>query len=76
MENKIPNDTREVSIEINRRQCTSCGKCTEACRRQVLVLVKNGFHKHVEVIHPELCTGCLQCMSVCRHRSIEVRRTR
>jgi MinD superfamily P-loop ATPase len=46
---------------VNKEKCVSCGKCSEACRANAIVQVKN----KPPIIVEEVCTGCMACQIVC-----------
>lgn len=54
-------------IEINQK-CTACGRCVEACPRDVLRLE----NKKLEVKNLMACTLCRACVEACREDAIEV----
>jgi len=47
-------------LEINRRECTGCEACLEACPFGALALDEDG-----KAVVNELCTACRACLDVC-----------
>jgi len=50
-------------IRRNKKSCTDCGQCTQACPALLPV------HNSRMIYSPE-CTGCLTCVSSCPHDSL------
>lgn len=61
-------------ILINTKSCDACGKCIEACPKEVLGKVNIIFHKHAHVDEAEQCIGCLKCVKACPQNAIISRR--
>lgn len=51
---------------INQKECTGCGECIYACRRQLLA-IKDGI---LYIKNEQLCNECGDCSSVCAYRAI------
>jgi MinD superfamily P-loop ATPase len=47
--------------EWNTEKCTKCGKCSEVCRANAIVRIKNKY----PVFIPEQCNGCGACIIAC-----------
>ena len=61
-------------LDIDKDKCTACGKCIEACSRQVLKIVGIKFlinHRHISVARHEECIGCLSCVEACPENAIQ-----
>lgn len=54
-------------VEFDLRRCQACGRCVEACPRQVLGMVAFFRHRHVHVDHADRCRGCRACAAACPH---------
>ncbi|MEA3365640.1 MAG: 4Fe-4S binding protein, partial [Candidatus Hydrogenedentes bacterium] len=50
-----------VSVKIDPKECTGCGKCIEVCRFNAIRRTENGKYE----ILPNLCEGCGACELVC-----------
>ncbi|MGS0763400.1 4Fe-4S dicluster domain-containing protein [Syntrophomonas curvata] len=61
-------------IMINIEKCVACGKCIEACPKEVLGKVNVIFHKHAHIDKTEQCVGCLKCVKACPQNAIISRR--
>ena len=48
-------------ITIEEASCTGCGKCTELCPGEAIILPSRS---HFEIDAPQ-CTGCGECSSIC-----------
>lgn len=53
---------------IDRRRCTLCGRCLEACPTQAL----EETAETVVLAHPESCTLCTICELSCPHNAISL----
>lgn len=61
-------------ILINTKSCDACGKCIEACPKEVLGKVNIIFHKHAHINEAKQCIGCLKCVKACPQNAIIPRR--
>ncbi|MBN2008704.1 ATP-binding protein [candidate division KSB1 bacterium] len=50
---------------VDLSKCTYCGKCSEICEFNAIVVVKNNV-----LVFPELCHSCAGCWLVCPHGAI------
>ena len=57
-------------IQLNRKSCTACWSCAEACHNGVMGKVDVFGHRHAKIAHPELCAGCLKCVKACTSGAI------
>jgi MinD superfamily P-loop ATPase len=48
------------------KKCIKCGKCSEACRANAIVFVKEKY----PIFVPDLCIGCNACRIVCPTKAI------
>ncbi len=55
-------------VKINRKLCTSCGNCVEACPFGVLE-IKDG---KAVVANQEKCQKCGACISACPNNAIKI----
>ncbi|MFC2661599.1 MAG: ferredoxin family protein [Eubacterium sp.] len=51
-----------MSIQIDKKKCIGCGRCTEACPGN---LIRLNEEKKAEIRILEDCWGCTSCMKVC-----------
>jgi len=51
--------------EVDRAKCNLCGKCTQICAYNAIVIVKGKL-----LIFPELCHGCGACSYLCPQNAI------
>jgi ferredoxin len=58
-----------VSLELNRGECTGCGRCIEVCPRSVLTLQE----RKVEIINRDQCIECGACRRNCAFNAISVK---
>jgi len=55
-----------VSIpDVDLSRCTFCGKCSEICQFNAIVVIKNNV-----LVFPELCHSCAGCWLVCPEQCI------
>jgi len=62
-------EQRKVTIpvpKVNLLKCDRCGKCSEICRYNAIIVVKEEV-----LIFPEICHGCGGCNLVCPRGAIE-----
>jgi DNA-directed RNA polymerase subunit D len=50
-------------VQLNEKECDSCGKCVDACPKRVLSLSEAG--KKLELRNISECTVCRDCVDVC-----------
>jgi len=55
-------------IEIDKEKCTLCGKCVEACPKNILAIE----NKKLEVKDLMACTMCKACAEACPEEAIEI----
>jgi MinD superfamily P-loop ATPase len=53
---------------IDRKKCTLCGDCVNACKTQALAIQND----QVIFTKPELCNYCADCEGVCAQSAIRV----
>jgi NAD-dependent dihydropyrimidine dehydrogenase PreA subunit len=58
-----------VSLELNRGECTGCGRCIEVCPRRVLNLQE----RKAEIINRDQCIECGACQRNCAFNAISVK---
>jgi MinD superfamily P-loop ATPase len=61
-------DVKTISTpvpEVDMEKCTLCGKCSEICQFQAIVVIGETV-----LPFPELCHSCGGCMEVCREKAI------
>ena len=51
--------------EVDLSKCTFCGKCSEICQFNAIVVIKNSV-----LVFPELCHSCAGCWQVCPDQCI------
>ena len=54
--------------EIDSKQCTLCGKCSDFCQFNALFIGKKGI-----IVYPEMCHSCGGCTLVCPEGAISER---
>ena len=59
-----------MSIQIDKKTCIGCGRCTEACPGN---LIRLNEEKKAEIRILEDCWGCTSCMKVCPAGAIRFR---
>jgi ferredoxin len=52
-------------VWVNPRNCNACGRCLDACPKQVLGVDGFFWHRHVVLENPDACNGCKNCLHVC-----------
>jgi len=52
--------------EINKAQCTTCGKCVEWCPEDAITL----YDDYAEIDEAK-CIGCGECVAVCRFNAVD-----
>ncbi len=52
-------------VQVDRRRCTGCGRCLEACPTGAIRLVDG-----VAAIEVSLCRGCQACLEACPNGAI------
>ena len=62
---KVETEAKVAIPEINTQECTSCGKCQEACQFNALLIFKDN-----NMFFPELCHSCGACMLACQPAAI------
>ncbi len=63
--NKIRDVNKKIPI-IDSKKCNSCGKCSEKCNFNALVIFEDK-----QIVHQELCHGCGLCKLVCPTNAIK-----
>jgi MinD superfamily P-loop ATPase len=61
-------DVKTISVpvpEVDMEKCTLCGKCSEICQFQAIVVIGETV-----LPFPELCHSCGGCMEVCPEKAI------
>ena len=53
-----------MSVRIDEKRCTACGKCVEVCTGSLLRIGEES-EKKVTLPHPENCWGCASCVKEC-----------
>ena len=56
-----------MSILIDRKRCTGCGRCAEACPGNLIFRDEDG---RAYLKHPEDCWGCASCLKECRFQAV------
>jgi len=56
-----------MSIQIQKTDCTGCGKCIEACPGN---LIKKDSEGKACIRHPRDCWGCTSCVKECAKGAI------
>lgn len=51
--------------EVDKSKCTYCGKCSEICQYNAIIVIKNNV-----LVFPELCHSCAGCWLVCPEDAI------
>ncbi len=54
-----------VVSHVNQAMCRGCGKCTEVCPYNAVVLQENEGGKITAFVHEALCKGCGACAVAC-----------
>lgn len=57
-----------MSISIDERKCTGCGKCREVCPGSLLYQTAAG---KTQIRYPKDCWGCTSCVKECRFKAIK-----
>jgi ferredoxin len=72
-----PVHTTNFIPEINKNDCTGCGKCVDVCPVEAMTLVSANDPKHPKkkkaVLNTETCLGCGLCARTCPDRHIEIK---
>jgi adenylylsulfate reductase subunit B len=50
-----------MSIHINKKLCTGCGRCADICPGNLIVIEDHTAH----IINPRDCWGCTACLKEC-----------
>ncbi len=61
-----------VSIRIDEKSCTGCGRCVELCPLSVFDLTPGDGVPMPEVNRPEVCCACMTCSGKCPESAISV----
>ena len=56
--------------EINPKECSGCGSCSEVCRYDAIFPVSN--HSSVYKVDPIACDGCAACVYACPQSAISM----
>lgn len=57
-----------MSIQIDEKKCTGCGKCRQVCPGSLLYKKANG---KTEMKYPKECWGCTSCVKECKDEAIQ-----
>ncbi|MBI5545457.1 MAG: 4Fe-4S binding protein [Deltaproteobacteria bacterium] len=69
----FPRHDRTAHIRIDLARCAACGRCAEACPREVLGMISVLRHRHVHVDRADECRGCQACVAACAQKAIHPR---
>lgn len=58
-------DVRVMIPEVDDDLCTGCGKCSDVCRFNALIMVRKNV-----IVFPELCHGCGSCLLSCPEHAL------
>lgn len=67
-EERIKNQTMSFGVVINRDDCSVCGDCVTACKRNVLAI----GNKKIDVVNAKNCNRCGACVIACANRAISI----
>lgn len=56
-----------MSIKIDSKKCTGCGKCRTVCPGSLLYKDNEG---KTEIRYPRECWGCTSCVKECEYKAI------
>lgn len=62
------NRIQSFGVVINFDDCSVCGDCVTACKRQVLAL----GNKKIDVVNPKNCNKCGACVKACANHAISI----
>jgi MinD superfamily P-loop ATPase len=51
---------------VNKKKCTNCGVCSDACEFNAIVTLADDM-----LVFPELCHGCYACLEMCPEGAID-----
>ncbi len=72
-----PVHTTNFLPEIDRVECTGCGKCVEICPVEAMTLVSANDpdkpKQKVAVLNEDLCLGCGLCVKVCKFDALSLK---
>jgi MinD superfamily P-loop ATPase len=58
-------DVRVMIPAVDKKLCSGCGRCSEVCRFNALIVIKKDV-----MLFPELCHGCGACILACPEKAI------
>ena len=54
-----------MSIRVHEDRCIGCGRCTEACPGNLLLMQGTDAGRKAKIREVRDCWGCTACMKVC-----------
>lgn len=67
-EERIKNQTMSFGVVINLDDCSVCGDCVTACKRNVLAM----GNKKIDVVNAKNCNRCGACVIACANHAISI----
>ncbi|MFX1295915.1 MAG: ferredoxin family protein [Promethearchaeota archaeon] len=62
-----------MPIFVDKAKCTGCGKCIDACHRQVYELQNQDGQKIAVPIRDQKCLRCFLCVDPCPKGAIKIK---